>query len=190
MNDPDVYVVIVENLVTKEVLGGERIHIKGKNNIYLPIENAVGVVDTRIYDLILAYTTRGTTAELCGLWNARKIAGQGISTLLTKLGVALAKIIAVDKLFVLCAPHTVKMCQDAGFKIETSIGNNGTFYYPKLDLIATSLIIDDMNALTNASPRNLEEIVQFIQNPESLFQLQTPLDQPVQIKYSLSIKNA
>jgi hypothetical protein len=188
MRDPNVYVVTVEDGETGEIHGGERIHIKGQDSIFLPIENAVGVVDTRIYSLIAAYKHKGSTAELCGLWNSKKIAGQGISILLTKMGVALANLIAIEKLFVLCAPYTVKMCQNAGFEIETSIGNNGTFYYPKLDLIATSLVIEDMKNLSKADESFRKEILHFIDHPEDKMQLHTTKNEIMEIEYSLSLK--
>lgn len=189
MHDPNVYVVTVEDSETGEIHGGERVHIRG-SEVFLPIENAVGVVDTKIYDLISYYNNKGVTAELCGLWNSKKIAGQGISILLTKMGVALAHLLSVQNLFVLCAPHTVKMCQNAGFAIETSIGANGTFYYPKLDLIATSLIIEDMAQLPKADELFRKEMMHFIHQPDDHFQLQTLKNELLEIDYSLSIKKA
>ncbi len=187
MHNPDVYVVLVQDVESNEVVGGERIHIKGANSIPLPIESAVGIVEDKIYDLILNYAHKGTTAELCGLWNAKKIAGKGISVLLTKLGVALANMLNVDNLFVLCAPYTVKMCQDAGFEIETSIGNQGTFYYPKLDLIATSLIITDLKNLPFAHNAFKEEIFSFINTPSAKTIHTTQNNETLDIQYSISI---
>jgi hypothetical protein len=188
MLDPNVYVITVEDSESGIIHGGERIHIRGENSSNLPIENAVGVVDTRIYTLINEYTLKGVTAELCGLWNSKKIAGQGISILLTKMGVALAKLIGVQNLFVLCAPYTVKMCQNAGFEIETSIGNNGTFYYPKLDLIATSLVIEDMSNFSKAEDLFKKEIMNFINKPNAIIQMQTPKNETLNITYDLSNK--
>jgi hypothetical protein len=188
MLDPNVYVITVEDSESGIIHGGERIHIRGENSSNLPIENAVGVVDTRIYTLINEYTLKGVTAELCGLWNSKKIAGQGISILLTKMGVALAKLIGVQNLFVLCAPYTVKMCQNAGFEIETSIGNNGTFYYPKLDLIATSLVIEDMTNFSKAEDHFKKEIMNFINKPSATIQMQTPQNETLNITYDLSNK--
>ena len=102
-----------------EVYGGERVHIA--NPEYpLPIEAAVGMVEPNIYPLIKSYVDMGMTGELCGLWNSKSIAGKGVSVLLTKIGVAIANILKMDSLFVLCAPYTVSMCQNAGFEIETS----------------------------------------------------------------------
>lgn len=188
MHNPDVYVVLVQDASTGEVVGGERIHIKGPNTIPLPIESAVGIVEEKIYNLVSDYAQKGITAELCGLWNARKIAGQGISILLTKLGVALANKIQVQNLFVLCAPYTVKMCQNAGFEIETSIGNQGTFYYPKLDLIATSLIIKDLKNLPSAEEEFRKQIIDFIHTSSGSTIHITPKGDKIDIHYSISIQ--
>lgn len=160
-----VYVVLVESLDGEQIFGGERIHLAtGRSR--LPIEDAISIVDTRIFELVQKYQNGGkVTGELCGLWNSRAIAGRGLSILLTKIGVALARIIKMDSLFVLCAPYTVTMCQQAGFEIEKSIGNEGTFVYPKLDLIATSLIIKDLRSLPNANIDFKERIIDLAARP-------------------------
>ncbi|HEY9178896.1 MAG TPA: hypothetical protein VIN07_14470 [Flavipsychrobacter sp.] len=164
--NPDVYVAIVETENGDEVVGGERIHMVNKQ-FPLPIEEAIAIVEKKIYDLVARYADNKRTGELCGLWNAKAIAGRGVSILLTKLGVALAHRLRMDSLFVLCAPYTVSMCQAAGFEIETSIGNNGTFIYPKLDLVATSLVVKDMEHLSTADARFRKEILSYIENPAS-----------------------
>lgn len=163
-DNPDVYVALVESEETGDVVGGERIHIVNKKTP-LPIEEAVSIVEKRIYDLVASYADGKITGELCGLWNAKAIAGRGVSILLTKLGVALANRIKMDSLFVLCAPYTVAMCQAAGFEIETSIGNQGTFIYPKLDLVATALVVKDITGLKTADEKFRKEIFSYIENP-------------------------
>lgn len=165
--NPNVYVVIVEDNESGELVGGERIHVVHKD-YPLPIEEAVSVVEPRVYGLVKSYADKGLTGELCGLWNAKSIAGRGVSTLLTKIGVALAHILQMDSLFVLCAPYTVAMCQSAGFEIETSIGNNGTFIYPKLDLIATALAIKDLGELSHADAGIRDQIFGFIAYPKNV----------------------
>lgn len=162
--NPDVYVALVLSEDEKEVFGGERVHL-ANDDYPLPIESAVGMVEPGIYNLVKNYKRAGKTGELCGLWNARAIAGKGISIVLTKIGVVIANILKMDSLMVLCAPYTVKMCQDAGFEIETSIGNQGTFYYPKLDLIATSLVVKDLVNLPHANPEFKIEIHNMINTP-------------------------
>jgi len=166
--NPNVYVVVIE---TEEgvVVGGERIHITHPD-FKLPIEEAISVVEDRIYELVAAYEKEGITGELCGLWNSKQIAGTGMSVLLTKMGVALAQMLGMSSLFVLCAPYTVAMCQTAGFQIETAIGNDGTFIYPKLDLIATSLIIKDVDKISNAQPEVKAQIEQMFHQPKGIIE--------------------
>ncbi|MCB9046532.1 MAG: hypothetical protein H6550_10380 [Chitinophagales bacterium] len=164
--NPDVYVALVEMEDTGVVVGGERIHMVNKK-YPLPIEEAVSVVEKRIFDLVADYADNKVTGELCGLWNAKAIAGKGVSILLTKLGVAMANRLKMDSLFVLCAPYTVSMCQAAGFEIETSIGNNGTFIYPKLDLVATALVVKDIEGLNTAADGFRKEIFSYIEKPVS-----------------------
>lgn len=160
--NPNVYVVLVETEDGSEVVGGERIHLVG-SGLPLPIEEAISIVEKRIYELVASYANDKRTGELCGLWNSKSIAGRGVSILLTKLGVALAHVLKMDSLFVLCAPYTVAMCESAGFQIETSIGNRGTFVYPKLDLVATALVVKDMT-LSTASPVFRNEIFSYIEH--------------------------
>ncbi|MBC7383064.1 MAG: hypothetical protein H7296_08735, partial [Bacteroidia bacterium] len=87
----------------------------------------------------------------CGLWNSREIAGYGVGSIfLSRACVAIATQIGLKTLFALCAPYTVNMGFNSGYIIETSIGNGGTFYYPKLDLIATTMILKDADTLNLA----------------------------------------
>lgn len=162
INNPSAIVVTVED-EEGNMVGGERIHFTHEQ-FPLPIETAIGQVDVSVYPLVASYAAKGPTGELCGLWNAKSIAGRGVSIFLTKLGVALARVLQMNSLFVLCAPHTVAMCQNAGFEIETSIGNKGTFFYPKLDLVATSLVIKDFDALTG-DPAFMTQIMSMINQP-------------------------
>jgi len=179
-----VYVAVVENEEGK-MLGGERIHLVQKD-IPLPIEDAVTIVEKKIHPLVASYAERGITGELCGLWNAKDIAGKGVSILLTKLGVAMAHMIGMQSLFVLCAPYTVSMCQTAGFEIETSIGDKGTFIYPKLDLIATALVIKDIGILNNADPEEKRQIFSLIENPVSFTKESGPKGE-IEVEYNIRL---
>jgi hypothetical protein len=79
------------------------------------------------------------------------------------------------------------MCQDSGFEIETSIGNNGTFYYPKLDLIATSLMVKDITNLPSAAPEFREQIFGFMQKPMNSMVHITPQGKKIDIQYSIDM---
>ena len=167
--NPDVYVISVQD--GDRILGGARIHGSGGNQP-LPIEEAVGYMDNRIYEM--TNRLKGEkTGELCGLWNSKEIAGKGISVLLTKacvakVGVAIANLLEIRTMFVLCAPYTVKMVEDVGFKIETSLGDNGTFLYPKDDMIATVLFIDDVDKLHSADSNKRQDIFELRKRPRQI----------------------
>src|ERR1700712_68013 len=64
--NPSVYVMIAERMDTRETVGGIRIHI-ADGVTHLPMEDAISIVDTGVYNLIDQYQPQGT-AELCGLW--------------------------------------------------------------------------------------------------------------------------
>ena len=57
------------------------------------------------------------------------------------------------------------MCQQAGFVKEESIGNKGEFIYPKLDLVATLLIIKDLKNIQTADKEFAERISNLVANP-------------------------
>lgn len=185
--NPDVYVALVETEDGSEVVGGERIHVANAL-VPLPIEDAVSVVEKGIHPLVASYADHKITGELCGLWNSKSIAGRGVSYMLTKLGVAMAHLLGMDSLFVLCAPYTVAMCQSAGFTIETSIGNKGTFIYPKLDLIATALVIKDMWALASSDPEQSKQIFSLIHNPVGTM-VEIGQKGETEIKYNIKLPN-
>lgn len=162
--DPDTYVIVAESMDDGRVLGGARVQV-AKGIIPLPIEKAVTELDDSIHDVIKDYIPQGV-AELCGLWNSREIAGMGIgSVFLTRTAVSLAPQLGIKSMFALCAAYTVQMAQNAGFQIATFLGNNGTFYYPKDDLIASAMLLYDINDLSYASEAERNEINSLRENP-------------------------
>lgn len=182
--NPGVYVVLVEDEETGEVVGGERVHMVSEG-YYLPIQEAVAIVDPKVHTLVEHYANGKVTGEICGLWNAKSIAGKGVSLFLTKIGVAIARHIGMDSLFVLCAPYTVQMCQDSGFEIETSIGNEGRFVYPKLDLIATALVVKDLHHIDPKS-EFYNEIIYFYDSPISTASVLGQKGETI-VKYDITI---
>ena len=158
------YVMIAENTQTGETVGGIRIHI-ADGITRLPMEDAISIVDTRVYDLIAGYIPIGT-GELCGLWNAKSVAGFGLgSYFLMRVGIIVTKQLNLPTLFALCAPHTLQISVEKGFEKETSIGNEGTFIYPKLDLVATSIIIKDTVHLPHALDKEKQLILELRDYP-------------------------
>lgn len=183
--NPAVYVILAEMEDTGEAVGGIRIHIAdGKTR--LPMEDAVSMVDENVYKLIEKYTEEGT-AELCGLWNSKTTAGWGVgSYILMRAGISMVPKLNLSSLFALCAPHTLKISVEKGFEIEKSIGNEGTFIYPKLDLVATSIIIKNPIDLPNALPAEREIILTLRENP-LITRLESPLTKDIEINYNLKL---
>lgn len=163
MHNPAAFVLIVESLDGKKVYGGARVHVAGGSDL-LPIEQATGHMDRSVYDLIWKYAQNGT-GELCGLWNSREIAGYGIGCIfLIRAAVAIAYQIGLQSLWALCAPYTIKPVESVGMEHETSIGNDGTFYYPKLDLLATTMILKDVGTLSQADEEDRIAILKLRNN--------------------------
>ena len=161
--NPAAFVMIVESLDGKKVYGGARVHVAGGSQP-LPIEQATGAIDPGIFDLIWEFAQKGT-GELCGLWNSREIAGYGIGCIfLIRAAVAISYQIGIQSLFALCAPYTIKPVECIGMELENSIGNDGTFYYPKLDLVATTMILKDVPTIKKAHQEDKEAIFKIREN--------------------------
>ncbi|MBW7844321.1 MAG: hypothetical protein H3C45_01495 [Bacteroidia bacterium] len=185
MYNPAVFVLIVESLDGSTVYGGARINVAGGTQP-LPIEEATGMLDDKIYELVKRYAKSGT-GEICGLWNSREIAGYGIGSIfLTRAAVAIAKQVGLKSLFALCAPYTVSMAEQVGYSKETSIGNSGTFYYPKLDLIATAMILHDVETLSLAMPEDRDAIM-LLRNEPDIVKVETLRNKEIEIHYATSI---
>lgn len=165
LHDPDTYVVIVESEDGERIYGGGRIQMRTEK-IKLPMEDAIAKIDSSIYqymDNLGDYQL----AEFCGLFNSKEVAGYGIGSIfLGRIGVAISSQIGVDYLLALCSPATLRNCARVGFEIIRDLGDNGTYYYPKEGLIATALIIKDLEGLPNAKSEEKERIMDLRNNPE------------------------
>lgn len=156
-SNPFVYVVTVEMQDTGEIVSGLRIHI-AHSNYPLPMEQAVSQVDHKIFQLVKGYSYSGT-GEVSGLWNSKSISGYGVgAVLLIRAGIAIVSQLKLGSLLALVAEYTLKPSLQKGFEIEIGIGNSGTFFYPKLDLVATSIVMKDPYNLPKADPYEREVI--------------------------------
>lgn len=185
MFNPGAFVLIVESLDRQYVYGGARVHVSGGSQP-LPIEEATGKLDSKIFDLVWQYAQHGT-GEVCGLWNSREIAGYGVGSIfLTRAAVAISTQIGLQSLFALCAPYTVKMAESVGYKLESSVGNDGTFYYPKLDLIATTMLLPDVKELTLAE--DLERIaINRMRSNLSINSIEMLRKKEIEIEYKIEL---
>ena len=187
MYNPAAFVLIVESLDGERVYGGARIHVAGGSQP-LPIEEATGNMDPKIFDLVWDYAQEGT-GEGCGLWNSREIAGYGIGSIfLTRAAIAIAPRIGIKSLFALCAPYTINLTKSVGYRQETGVRNNGTFYYPKLDLLATTMILDDVENLPLASEEDKNAILALRAQGE-VVRIEELRRKEIEIHYSLQLDN-
>ncbi|MGE6219080.1 hypothetical protein [Nubsella zeaxanthinifaciens] len=141
--NPDVYVMLVTDGDTGKAVGGGRIHRANRIN-RLPIEDAVGYMDEKIYQMVDDYTDGGT-GEVAGVWNSFEVAGLGVgSNHLSTACVAYAQFMNLKTLFGLAAPATYRNVVRGGFEPVKELGNNGKFYYPKDDMTATVMFNHDI----------------------------------------------
>ena len=161
--DPNVYLILVEAIDDKRILGGARIQLNSIN-YPLPLVDATKELDKRILDYMRPYNPL-EVAELCGLWNSKEVAGYGIGSIyLGRVGVAISSQLKLKRLLALCSPATLRNCYKVGYKIITTLGDNGKFYYPKEGLIATALEISDLEELQSAHPDDREYILNLRKN--------------------------
>ena len=187
MYNPFVYVITVESEETGDVVSGLRIHI-AHPEYPLPMEMAVSQVDHKIFDLVKIYSKEGT-GEVSGLWNSKSISGYGIgAVLLIRAGIAIASQLKLGSLLALVAEYTLKPSLQKGFEIEEGIGNSGTFFYPKLDLVATSIVMKDPYNLPNAISSE-RDIILGIRNNLQCEKLESGPKGDFLVKYDLLIEN-
>ncbi len=164
VSDKNVYVIIVESVEDNKILGGARVQVYDGSED-LPMIEATKDLDSKIIEFV-AENKLGGTGELCGLWNSIEVAGMGIgSVFLIRTCVALAAKLELESLYALCSPYTTRMASNYGFLVEKRLGNNGTFYYPKLDLLATIVFQKDLKNLPNSDNHERERIFDLLKNP-------------------------
>lgn len=189
MYHPSTFIALVESQEDGRVLGGGRVQV-ADGKIPLPIETAIDDLDPRIFDMVQEKSQHGGTGEYCGLWNSREVAGHGIgSILLVRIGIALAEQVNIKSLFAFCSPATVKISMKVGYTVLRQIGINGTFYYPKEDLLATAMILEDPLVLSHADSSERERITALRENP-----VQTVIESgpkgSIEVDYDLRINHS
>ncbi len=165
VDNPGIYVIVAESLETGEMMAGIRIQL-ARGNQELPIAGATGHIDPRVYSVIDAYESYGMTAEVTALWNARKYKGIGLSNLLITVSSAVLNQLNITTMLGLCDTRNLDtMRMNGGYKIETSIGEDGYFFYPKQGLKAWAIIVKDPGAVSSASAAMRSLIFSLRKNP-------------------------
>jgi hypothetical protein len=191
VNNPAVFVLVVEEASDGRMFGGARIHAADGVHA-LPIEGAVGELDPNIRQMVKTLGVNGT-GEICGLWNSKEVAGLGIGAIFSsRAAVAIGTQLGLSSVFSLSSPVTVRFSEFQGGNVVTTLGNNGTFYYPKLNLLATVCCIADIVNLPLCNPVERERIMDLRLRPEQSafesypFRKESP---QIHISYSLHVKN-
>lgn len=189
-NNPAVFVIVVESLDGSKLYGGARVHA-ADGITRLPIEDATGYMDEKIYEIVAICAQHGT-GELCGLWNSKEVAGLGIGSLFPSIAaVVIAEQLGLSTMFSLCSPATVRFNQWIGSTVLKTVGNDGTFYYPKLDLLATAVFLSDAETLANAHPTQREKMLYLRKHLKSVSEEKSPFKNiSVIVHYDLEIKGA
>ena len=184
--DPSTYIIIIyDSNDTAKIYGGARIQVRTET-LKMPMEGAIAILDKNIYNYVDQYGNYNV-AEFCGLWNSIEVSGYGIgSMLLGRIGVAISNQLNLQCLMALCSPATLRNCIKLGFEKIEELGNKGTFYYPKEDLIATALIIKDIRNLPTADPFTRDAIMNLRNNPVQ-FAVETGPKGQMEIQYDITI---
>lgn len=186
-DDPQTYLIVAESPESGKVLGGGRIQVRSEQTL-LPLEPAIAILDPRVYSYVNQIGNYNV-AEFCGLWNSKEIAGYGVgSIILVQLGVAISTSVGISKLMALCSPATLQNSQRVGFEIVRELGNNGTLYYPKEDLVATALIIHDLDDLPSATIEDREKIFALRNSPVQEYEVSGPKGNLI-MRLDLSVNN-
>lgn len=185
MDWDNVYCVIAEK-EDGTVVGGVRTQIAdGKNP--LPVERAIGKMDPKIHEIVKKYLDDGV-GELCALWNAKEVAGMGLSIMLVRAGISTLNQVRCNTLMGICADYTLKMFRKVGFVVDNSLGNHGEFVYPNENYVARVLGILNAKDLSTAEEFDRKKMLDLRQNPVQICQETGANDITIEIEYLLLLK--
>lgn len=186
---PSIYVVVAMTQDNPHIVGGIRIQMADGIEM-LPVEKAVGSMDPKIHAIVNNYRKQGV-GELCALWNAKEVAGIGISMLLTRAGISIANQINCNILMGICSDYTMQMFTRVGFVVDKTLGNKGDFFYPKEDFIARVLGILNAENLAEAADYDRDKMLSLREHPNQTVIELGPKGNSIEIEYQLllSIKS-
>lgn len=170
-----------------ELIGGIRIQV-ADGIVPLPVEDAVGKMDSKIFNLVKGYAINGGVGELCGLWNSRKVKGIGISVILIRAAISAINQLKFHTLTGICAEYSLEMFQNVGFVINIDLGNNGKFVYPNENYIARVVGILNSTTLEAASVYDKERMLSLRETPIQKRIEKGPKEE-FTVNYNLIVKN-
>lgn len=184
MLDESVYVIAVYSNDNQEIIGGIRLHI-ATGTEFLPVEDAIQAMDSRIGELIKFDRPNGC-AEICGLWTSRRYFGKGLSPLLSRVAVAYSAFLGLKSLFCLAADYTSKMANSIGFIGIEDLGDNGTFVYPIPRIKARVMRIPNIHKLEYASRKERQRILSLRRSPSQVY-VEFSQNRSVLVEYDFKI---
>ena len=188
IHNPNVYCIVAFN-EQNVMIGGIRVQL-GDGIHPLPIETAIGSIDPGIYRLVARYLKEGV-GELCGLWNAKEVAGRGISMILTRAAISIINQLKFKTLMGICAEYTMEMFTRVGFVTDTSLGKNGEFPYPNENYITKVLGILNAATLETAYEYDRERMLTLREKPVQVRPEEGPKGQViVDYNLALTLKNS
>ncbi len=187
IRNPNMYCVIAETGSENEMVGGIRIQVSDLEHL-LPVETAIGKLDNRIHQIVENYRVEGGVGELCGLWNAKKIAGFGVSVLLVRAGISITNQLKFKTLVGICAEYSLQMFQNVGFVINKSLGKDGNFPYPNDTYKANVVGILNAETLNTACYYDKVRMNSLRKNPRQTFIEKGPKKE-MEINYNLVVSS-
>lgn len=183
MDSPYMFCVVATIAETGETVGGIRIQVSTETTL-LPVEKAISKMDARIHDIVKNYRDNGGVGELCALWNAKSVAGIGLSILLTRAGISIANQVGIKTLVGICADYTLKMFKKVGFEVDYSLGTGGEFPYPNPNYVARVLGIMNAESLESAEEYDKERMSSLRKEPMQSF-IEKETKDEIQAEYKL-----
>ncbi|MBI1221954.1 MAG: hypothetical protein GC180_05055 [Bacteroidetes bacterium] len=180
-----VYCVVVYN-EAGEMVGGIRMQ-KADGVHKLPVEKAIGYRDPSIYKIVASYIPEGV-GELCALWNAKSVAGKGLSLLLSRAGISICSQVGISTMVGICADYTLKMFRKVGFVVDETLGEGGEFVYPNENYIARVLGILNARNLETAEEEDRLRMLSLRSNPEQKT-IEYPGIKDLEIEYNLKLNS-
>lgn len=186
-NNPNAYVIIVESEEGDKVLGGARVDVYSKE-WGLPMIEATKDMDDNVESVVRKLGENGGTAEICGLWNSVEVAGMGIGSVYSiRCAVAILTQLNIETCWAFCSPFTARIARNYGFKIETELGNDGTFYYPKMDLLATVTVLKDIQTIETGNGYEKDIIFSLRKEPKQVSNEKSKRGQELKVDYRLKV---
>lgn len=178
-----VYCVVVYN-ESGEMVGGIRMQ-KADGIHQLPVEKAIGYRDPQIHSIVESYIPEGV-GELCALWNAKAVAGIGLSLLLSRAGISICSQVGISTMVGICADYTLNMFRRVGFVVDETLGNSGEFVYPNENYIARVLGILNARNLATADDEDRIRMLSLRESPVQVF-TENSSKNPLEISYQLKM---